>query len=157
MERDLVIAPGADSFGIQPDVLELTGADPPRALSDRIVLIVEDEWLVRLELVDALEAAGWTVAESNSGEAAITMLDKGGRFDLVITDIRLHGAMSGWDVADAFRAENPGIGIIYASGNTALAERQVSGSTFISKPVRIEELVAACERIWEAASGDPSN
>jgi CheY-like chemotaxis protein len=135
---------------------KLAGAEPPRTIVERLALLVEDEWLVRLDLTDALESAGWTITETNSGEDALALLRQGERFDVVITDIRLHGAMTGWDVADVFRASNPDIGIIYASGNPALAGREVTGSIFLAKPVRIDQLVAACERIWQAKENDPS-
>lgn len=146
MERDLICEPGSRSHGI-------AATDPPRATVERLALIVEDEWLVRLEFAEALEAAGWTVAETNSGEDALALLRKGERFHLLITDIRLHGPMTGWDVAEAFRLANPDIGIVYASGNPALEERQVAGSAFIGKPVRVDDLVVTCDRMWKSARG----
>jgi CheY-like chemotaxis protein len=148
MELELIIEPE-----VRPRTFKCT--DPTRATIERIALIVEDEWLVRLELAEALEDAGWTVVETNSGEEALTMLEEGERFDLLITDIRLHGAMTGWDVADAFRAAYPAIGVVYASGNSPIEVRQVAGSVFMSKPVRTENLVSTCETMWQA--GKSSN
>jgi hypothetical protein len=52
----------------------------------------------------------------------------------VVTDIRLHGAITGWDVANAFRAANPDIGVIYASGNPALAERRLPEASSSASP-----------------------
>jgi CheY-like chemotaxis protein len=128
----------------------LSGPAPPRKTVERLALVVEDEWLVRLELVDALEAAGWTVSETGSGDEALALLAAGERFDLLVTDIRLHGSMNGWDVADACRAAQPGIGIVYASGNPSLEDRVLPGSVFMAKPVRIDAFIATCERVWKA-------
>jgi CheY-like chemotaxis protein len=104
-------------------------------------VIVEDEWLIRMELADALGAAGWAVLEASSGEVAVTLLSAHIHPDILVTDIRLGGATTGWDVADAFRARHPAIPVIYASGNAPLPSRQLAASRFLAKPVNIRELV----------------
>src|ERR1700674_5321741 len=82
-----------------------------------IVLIVEDEWLVRGEIVGELQKAGAKVLEASTGEGALALL-QAGRVDVVITDIQLAGYLSGWDVADAARAAHRDVPVIYASGNS---------------------------------------
>jgi CheY-like chemotaxis protein len=67
------------------------------------VLIVEDEWLIRADIVYEFHAAGWVTLEAGSGEEALTILREGRQIDVLVTDIRLSGALSGWDVAQAFR------------------------------------------------------
>lgn len=119
----------------------------------RTALVVEDEWLVRAEIADALAASGWTVMETASGEEAIETLEKGTAVSLLVTDIRLIGTVDGWDVADAFRAIRPEGLIIYASANPALSERLAPGSVFVDKPTRISDLVSLCEALWQAAAG----
>lgn len=66
-----------------------------------VVLVVEDEWLIRDEIVSWLRQAGWEVLEASTGEGAV------GPIDVLITDIQLAGYLSGWDVAGAFRGHNP--------------------------------------------------
>lgn len=114
----------------------------------RIILVVEDEWLVRMEIAEAFEGAGWIVFEASSGEEAIAFLAEQQPISLLLTDIRLIGAMTGWDVAEAYRAQCPDIPVIYASANPSIAARRVSDSLFIEKPSRISEIVAASERLW---------
>lgn len=109
-----------------------------------VALVVEDEWLVRMELTDALAAAGLRVFEASAGEEALAHLDHPDPIDVLVTDIRLVGSMSGWDVADAFRAARPAIGVIYASANAPIETRQVPGSMFFAKPAPMKELVQAC-------------
>lgn len=104
-------------------------------------VIVEDEWLVRMELSDALAADGWRTVELGSGEAALAFAAASDDVDVLVTDIRLGGAATGWDVAERFRARHPAVRVIYASGNTILADRKVAGSVFLSKPVKISDLV----------------
>jgi DNA-binding response OmpR family regulator len=113
---------------------------------------VEDEWLVRMEIADALSAAGWRVIESGSGEEAIALLPPESPVHLLVTDIRLGGALSGWDVAERYRLAVPTIAVIYASANPAIEERFVPGGVFMSKPSLIRELVATSERLWHQAS-----
>ena len=107
-----------------------------------VALVVEDEWLVRMEMAEALGDAGWTVLEAGTGEAALLVLKADPPVDLVVTDIRLPGPLSGWDVADAFRAANAKTGIIYCSGNACEPLRQLADSVFLTKPCRIDLLLA---------------
>src|SRR5690606_7608363 len=64
----------------------------------RVVLVVEDEWLVRAEIASALRDAGWQVFEADSGEAAIALAESCDNLGVVFTDIQLHGYHNGWDV-----------------------------------------------------------
>lgn len=116
-----------------------------------VALVVEDEWLVRMEIAEALDACGWTVVEASSAEAALAMLDHNPAVDLVVTDIRLPGPATGWDVADAFRAANPKVAVIYCSGNPCEPERQLPDSMFLSKPCRMDRLVEASRKLCAAA------
>ena len=117
----------------------------PRAQT--IVLIVEDEALVRYAVAQELRAAGYEVLESSTAEDAIARLAAGLRIDVVFTDIQLAGALTGWDVAEQFRAADPDVPIIYASGNAADRSRSVSNSIFLNKPYRPDDVVAACCRL----------
>ena len=112
-----------------------------------VALVVEDEWLVRMEIADALDANGWTVLEASTGEAALAMLDHDPKIDLIVTDIRLPGPMSGWDVAEAFRAGDPGTAVIYCSGNPRDPARQVADSVFLTKPCRMDVLLQTSNRL----------
>ena len=110
-------------------------------------LVVEDESLLRLELAEELSAAGWCIHEAGTGEEALKLLGqfqaKGQRFDFLVTDIRLGGAVDGWDVAESFRTAWPGLPVIYVSANPIVERRKVEGSLFLSKPVDIEGLIRA--------------
>jgi CheY-like chemotaxis protein len=106
-----------------------------------VVLIVEDDWLLRQALLSELEDAGWTVLEAGTAQAALAFLNQGQHLDLLITDIHLGGTLSGWDVAEAFRAAAVALPVIYTSGNPSIAARRVPGSAFLSKPLVISELL----------------
>jgi CheY-like chemotaxis protein len=114
-----------------------------------VVLIVEDDWLVREDLAAGLRQEGWTVLEADTGGGALRVLREAQTVDLLITDIGLADAVTGWDVAEAFRASNPEIPVIFASGNPNEERRQVAESAFLSKPVVISELLATCRKVLE--------
>jgi CheY-like chemotaxis protein len=111
------------------------------------VLVVEDEWLLRMELVDELAAAGWRVTEAGSGDEALLMLERHAEIGFLVTDIRLGGAVDGWGVADAFRNLHPGGTVIYVSANPDLTHRRVAGSVFLGKPVEMAVLLKTCDQL----------
>jgi len=110
-------------------------------------LVVEDEWLLRMELADELLAAGWRTLEAGTGETALELIAKEERIDFLITDIRLPGAVDGWSVADVFRQLHPQGAVIYVSANPDLATRRVEGSVFIGKPCDVRLLLQTCDRL----------
>ena len=119
------------------------------------VLVVEDEALLRLELVVELQFDGYTVLEAGSGEEALIQLDDGQRIDVVITDIQLGGALTGWDVAEKFRVDYPDMLVIYTSGNAGDHARKVSGSVFFNKPYRTADISKVCRALGCAVASEP--
>lgn len=109
-----------------------------------VVLIVEDEWVICLTIANYMRAHGWEVLEASSGEEAFSYLDKDmSSVNVLFTDIRLGGQLNGWDVADAYRACDPDIGVIYASGNVVEADRVVAQGLFFPKPYALEKILEA--------------
>ena len=101
--------------------------------------------MVRLFIVEQLREQKYAVLEAGNGEEAIALLsaERPPWISTLFTDIQLGGKLSGWDVAEAFREVNPEIQVIYASGRYAGGERQVFGSTFLTKPYRPGDIFAA--------------
>jgi CheY-like chemotaxis protein len=110
----------------------------------RAVLVVEDEYFVRVDIVCELLESGFAVIEADSAEEALVLLGDGHRIDVLFTDIRLNGPGTGHDVADAFRALWPGGAVIYTSGQSIDPCRCVPGSLTFGKPYRLEDVVSAC-------------
>lgn len=110
-------------------------------------LVVEDEWLLRMHLVDELTDAGWQILEAGTGEDALAIIDGEPRIDFLITDIRLPGPVDGWGVADRFRAAQPDAPVIYVSANPDLLTRRAPGSLFFGKPVDMTVLLEACDKL----------
>ena len=108
------------------------------------VLVVEDEFLVRDDVASYLRDAGCMVVEAGTGERAIALCRSGVSVDVLFTDINLGGAVTGWEVAEAFRAARGDIPVVYASGNGGDRTRCVPDSVFLSKPYRPRDVLSAC-------------
>jgi two-component system, response regulator PdtaR len=109
------------------------------------VLVVEDDFLVRITVVQYLQEHGCTVLEAETAERAIVMCGSTTPIDILFTDINLDGSISGWDIAEAFRAARPGTAVVYTSGNGADRSRCVSRSQFFGKPYRLPDILEACQ------------
>jgi two-component system, response regulator PdtaR len=102
-------------------------------ISQPIVLVVEDNSLVRVIIADFLEGAGFVVIQAADGAAALLVLASGAEFHVLFTDIRMPGPIDGLGVATRVRAERPGVPIILTSGH-GVPEALPTGGRFVSKP-----------------------
>ncbi len=110
------------------------------------VLVVDNEALILDLLVTALEDGGYEVVQARSGHDALAILDEhAGVFGGVVTDVNLGGGSTGWDVARRARELNPGLPIVYISGNSAHEWRAqgVPRSVLLSKPFALADVVVA--------------
>ncbi|MCY7280775.1 MAG: response regulator [Sphingomonas bacterium] len=81
-----------------------------------MVLVVEDEAIIRLMLVDELEDAGFAVIEAEGADAAVALLLNGATIRAVITDVKMPGSMDGLGLAAWMRDQAPRVPIIITSG-----------------------------------------
>jgi CheY-like chemotaxis protein len=120
-------------------------------------LVVEDDLFVREDIASSFRHGGWTVLEAATGDDALKWLREAGIIDLLVTDIGLADAMTGWDVAEAVRKVHAQIAVVYASGGANDESRRVPESIFLSKPLAVQELIVTCRellssRLWRPAS-----
>jgi CheY-like chemotaxis protein len=116
------------------------------------ILVVEDEALPRLDLVETLSEAGYEVLEASDAGQALGYLRNRRPIDVVITDIDLGAGLTGWDVAETFRAVRSDIYIIYISGVAGDRRRRVPGSVFFAKPCRTLDILEVCRDLSGAES-----
>lgn len=125
---------------------------PADGMLQRHVLMVEDESLL-LEVITAdLEDAGFAVTQAATAEIALDLLKGGVAVDILFTDIRLPGAMDGWQLAEAARELRPDLPIIYATGFTQTPPRLTEGSVFFTKPYRASAIIKAIRDLGEAVA-----
>ena len=83
-----------------------------------VVLIVEDEPLVRVGACNMIEDAGFEVIEAASADEAIRILESRSDIRVVFTDVHMPGTMDGLRLAHAVRGRWPPIKIIVTSGRS---------------------------------------
>ncbi|NLS75347.1 response regulator [Bradyrhizobium brasilense] len=109
-----------------------------------IVLVVEDDRLVRSYVLTQIESLGYTTLSANNGNEALAVLDSGAPIDLLFTDVIMPGAMNGRDLATEARKRRPGLRVLFTSGYTDDAIDQdgklVQGILFLAKPYSRAEL-----------------
>jgi CheY-like chemotaxis protein len=100
-----------------------------------VVLIVEDEFLLRMDAVDMIEAAGFAVAEAANADQAIEILEARSDITVIFTDIQMPGSMDGLKLARAVRGRWPPIKIVATSGHVHISETDMpAGGRFLPKP-----------------------
>jgi CheY-like chemotaxis protein len=105
------------------------------------ILLVEDELLVRLLAYDELSDAGHDVIEASTGDDAAAIIAQDRAFDLVFTDIRMPGAIDGWDLGAEARRLIPGVKVLYCTGYSATHRPLGEGEGFLTKPYRLSEMI----------------
>lgn len=112
-----------------------------------VVLAVDDEVLV-LELIEAaLEDGGYLVHTASTAAKAIAILEMDRARDLhgLVTDVNLKGKLSGWDIATRARELNPGLPVVYVTGDSGheWASKGVPRSVILTKPFAPAQIVVA--------------
>jgi two-component system, response regulator PdtaR len=120
------------------------------------VLVVEDETLLRVYASDFLEDAGFKVFEAMSADEAVEILQVRLDVRVVMTDVALPGAMSGFDLARMVRERWPGVGIIAISGHEGpLLGELPADVPFITKPYAPATIVSLIRQMAAAPTVDP--
>jgi signal transduction histidine kinase/DNA-binding response OmpR family regulator len=120
------------------------------------ILVAEDDDGVRASVVTQLAELGYRVLAAADGEAALDLLARGERIDLLFTDVVMPGAVSGRSLADRARGLIPDLRVVFTSGYTENAiihnGRLDEGVTLLSKPYRLSQLAGTIH----AALGRPA-
>lgn len=115
--------------------------DPDEDLRLIVVLVVEDEPLLRMLLAEDLRDAGFAVVEAASGDEALTWFLAHQNIDLIFTDVQMPGMIDGLQLLQQVRKVNPLLPVIVTSG--AIGRESVDREArFIPKPYRLDEVRA---------------
>jgi DNA-binding NtrC family response regulator len=136
------------------DILSTVAPQARRAKSGRtsaagaIVLIVENEALIRWNAVQMVEDAGYIALEAENADDAILIIKRRRDIGAVFTDVHMSGSGSGLQLARAVRRRWPPIHLIVTSGLPA-KEKLPPGSYFIRKPYENASVVALLHELFD--------
>jgi CheY-like chemotaxis protein len=110
--------------------------------ADPVILIVEDETLVRLSAVGTLEDAGFRIVEAANSDEALQFLAADFEIQLLFTDVNMPGPINGLALARQVRDHWPHIGIIIASANrVSQGEEMPANARFEQKPYSLDAVI----------------
>ena len=105
-----------------------------------VVLVVEDEPLLRMLAIEVVEEAGFVAIEARDADEAVVLLESRSDITLLFTDINMPGSMDGLKLAHAVRNRWPPIKVV--SGKQRLQSSDLpSNSCFVEKPYQASALV----------------
>lgn len=119
------------------------------------ILLVEDEFLIRMAVAETLEDEGFQVVQAETGDAAHALLEAelacGIGFDVLLTDINLPGARNGLRLAEEARMMLPGLRVVYATGrpDTMTGARMGPYDAFLPKPYGPTEVLHVLHRVLD--------
>jgi two-component system, response regulator PdtaR len=107
-----------------------------------VILLVEDEFLVRTVQVDILREADFWVLEAQDADEAFEMLKQRPEVKVVLTDVDMPGSLDGFEFARLVAQGWPEVGVLVISGKTAPSPGDIPPTAvFAPKPLRPAALV----------------
>lgn len=123
-----------------------------------LLLLVEDEALIRMNLQEELEEEGFELVVAATGAQALAELEAdAARFRGLLTDIKVGVGPDGWDLAERARSFVPGIPVVYMSGDSAhlWTVKGVPHSIMVTKPFVVAQIVTAITTLLNEPGGRP--
>jgi CheY-like chemotaxis protein len=122
-----------------------------------VILIVEDEELLRLHAADLLEEHGFRVVEARNADAALKVLEARDDVRLLFTDIQMPGALDGMDLAREVHQRWPHVLLVITSGQKKPAEAEIPDhGRFVAKPYSAAKLLGQLDEMIHNAPETPA-
>jgi two-component system, response regulator PdtaR len=116
----------------------------PDGRDGRVVLVVQDELVIRMDVVEAFETGGFKVFQADTAENAIDVLQREPTIRVVFTDVDLQGTMDGLTLAHYVRHRWPPTILLVGSGRAVLDTGALpSAARFVRKPYSSGNLAEA--------------
>ena len=127
----------------------MSDSPPTAAPAPAKILIVEDEFLIRLTLHEVLMDEGYDVREAENGADALALVQGDPAITLLLTDIQMPGGMDGHTVAARARELRPTLPVIFMTGAPDTADGEVRGTRtmYLAKPYSPADMCAAIKRM----------
>jgi CheY-like chemotaxis protein len=113
-----------------------------------VVLVVEDESLIRLNALAMVEEAGFEAIAASDADDAIRILERRNDIRAVFTDVQMPGSMDGMRLARVVRRRWPPVALIVTSGHTNVLESDLpTGGRFLKKPYEPMQIETALREL----------
>lgn len=123
-----------------------------------VVLVVEDEALVRMNAVGLLDDAGYDVLEARDADHALAILETRADIGLVFTDVEMPGTMDGIGLANIIRQRWPHVLMVVVSGKAVVDETRLpGGARFFRKPYVDNVIVDAMRSMFALIGPAPGS
>lgn len=107
----------------------------------QVVLVVEDETLIRMHAADMIRDLGFEVIEAADADQAISLLESTSEISVVFTDIQMPGSMDGLRLVAVVRKRWPPVALLVTSGQFRPKAGDLPENThFLPKPYMVDEL-----------------
>jgi CheY-like chemotaxis protein len=108
-----------------------------------VILVVEDDFLIRMNAAEMIADAGFDVIEAGNADEAIVILEARPDIHVVFTDIQMPGSMDGLKLARFVRGRWPPIKIVATSGNSIVRDGDLpEGGVFLPKPYTFDTIAS---------------
>ena len=107
-----------------------------------VVLVVEDDALLRLDAADHLEGAGFEVVEASNAAQALQVMKTRPDVRVLFTDVEMPGPLDGMELARKVHEQWPNVQLLITSGNKRPAKADIAGhGHFLAKPYRTQDVI----------------
>jgi CheY-like chemotaxis protein len=113
-----------------------------------VVLVVEDDLLLRMDAVDIVKSAGFDAVEAGNADEAISILEARPAIHVVFTDIQMPGSMDGLKLAKFVKDRWPPIRILTTSGRVKITGNDLPhGGRFLPKPYSPAQVIGTLREL----------
>jgi CheY-like chemotaxis protein len=117
-----------------------------------VVLVVEDDFLLRIDAVDMVKDAGFEAVEATNADEAIRILEARPNIHVIFTDVQMPGTMDGLKLAKFVKDRWPPIKIFATSGRAKVSAADLpEGSIFVPKPYSPAQIVNTLRELIDPA------
>jgi CheY-like chemotaxis protein len=115
-----------------------------------IVLVVEDDFLLRMDAVNIVRNAGFGAVEATNADEAIAVIEADPNIHIVFTDVQMPGTMDGLKLARFIKDRWPPIKIVATSGRVRVSKADLpEGSVFVRKPYSPELIISTLRELMD--------
>ena len=118
------------------------------SVSRPVILVVEDEILIRATALEMVEQAGFEAISACDADEAIRILESRNDIRAVFTDVQMPGSMDGLKLAQAVKRRWPPVALIVTSGRHLPQPGDLpEGGRFLSKPYQAKDLSTVLHQV----------